>query len=121
LVKSRHSGENRSPEKLQLVERTRFRHLPRKRSGVRRNDEKAYFLTLYNIILFHSPKDSNLETFYPKIVDQLKNKNIRNLFATEGTEATEGSGPKTKGQIQTSADPAFGGHRSETAIDFLLG
>jgi hypothetical protein len=52
LVKSRHSGENRSPENLELSERTGFRRLPRTRSGVRRNDKKGSFQTFYEFINF---------------------------------------------------------------------
>jgi len=41
---SRHSGENRSPDALQLLENTD--------SGFRRNDEKWYFWTFYEPIKF---------------------------------------------------------------------
>jgi hypothetical protein len=50
LVKSRHSGENRSPENFKVFEITGFRRLARTRSGVRRNDGNTSFQTFYQII-----------------------------------------------------------------------
>jgi len=49
----------------------------------------------------------------PKVADQLKDKNIQNLFATEGAEATEGSGPKIKGQITMSGEAQLSFDRSK--------
>ena len=57
FAKSRHSGENRSPETLQLIEK-------KLDSGFRRNDKKWCFSTFYEFINIQS-SIFNLVPLYP--------------------------------------------------------